>query len=508
MAKLEHRTKVAPAPAETSDTPPAGAPAGTLEPPPVKAPFSSIPEPPPPYVSDAPTVESAVADLPAVRTRAVRADRGQRERSGSERSSGGDRGDRGGQPSSFGNGGASNQPSAPVQYAQGVLEILNEGWGFLRHGNFDQNGQDIYVAQAQIKRFNLRTGDTVYGQVRPPKDSEKYFGLLRVDKVNGVDPEVARHRANFDELVPIYPDERLVLEIDPKNIPPLLATPRENPDPLGLTARFIDLIAPVGKGQRAIIVAPPKAGKTTILKTVALSIAVNHPDVHLIAVLIDERPEEVTDIRRFVERAYAARDLEGKPVGEVISSTFDEQPENHMRVADMVLEKAKRLVESGKDVVVLLDSLTRLSRASNLTVTPSGRTLQGGLDPAAIYRPKRFFGAARNIENGGSLTIIASALVETGSRMDDIIFEEFKGTGNMELKLDRSLAERRIYPAIDIKSSGTRKDELLYDPDSLKAVWLLHRALSGLQTSEATDFLIERLSKTRTNKEFLTIAAK
>jgi transcription termination factor Rho len=388
------------------------------------------------------------------------------------------------------------------------LEILSEGWGFLRHGNFDQSGQDIYIAQAQIKRFNLRTGDTVFGQVRPPKEQEKYFGLLRVDKVNGVDPESTRTRPNFDELVPIYPDERLILEVDPKDIPHPLANNRENPDPQGLTARVIDLIAPVGKGQRAIIVAPPKAGKTTILKTIALSIAVNLPDIHLIGLLIDERPEEVTDIRRFVEKAYAGRDADGKPVGEVISSTFDEQPDNHMRVADMVLERAKRLVESGKDVVVLLDSLTRLSRASNLTVTPSGRTLQGGLDPAAIYRPKRFFGAARNIENGGSLTIIASALVETGSRMDDIIFEEFKGTGNMELKLDRSLAERRIYPAIDIKASGTRKDELLYDAESLKSVWLLHRALAGLQTSEATDFLIERLGKTKNNKEFLHMAGK
>jgi transcription termination factor Rho len=391
-----------------------------------------------------------------------------------------------------------DQATEVPQHAQGVLEILSEGWGFLRHGNFDQNGQDIYVAQAQIKRFNLRTGDTVFGQVRPPKDSEKYFGLLRVDKVNGIDPEIARHRLNFDELVPIYPDERLMMEVDPKEIPPVLATSRENPDPHGLTARFIDLIAPIGKGQRAVIVAPPKAGKTTVLKTIALSIAL----------LIDERPEEVTDIRRFVEHAYAGRAELGKPVGEVVYSTFDEQPENHMRVADIVLEKAKRLVETGKDVMVLLDSLTRLSRASNLTVTPSGRTLQGGLDPAAIYRPKRFFGAARNIENGGSLTIVASALVETGSRMDDIIFEEFKGTGNMELKLDRGLSERRLFPAMDIKASSTRKDELLYDPDSLKAIWLLHRALAGLQTTEATEFLIERLSKTKSNKEFLQLASK
>jgi transcription termination factor Rho len=468
------------------------------------------------------SVDAAVADLPAVRSRPVRANRGERTEQGNDRQRT-DRRDRESngrtnyrdrndkermprppqQPSE--NGAASSQQA---QFASGILEILPDGWGFLRHGNFDQSGQDIYVSQTQIKRFNLRTGDTVFGQVRPPKDQEKYYGLLRVDKVNGVDPEVARNRPNFDELVPIYPDERLILEVDPNKIPPPLGTARENPDPQGLTARVIDLIAPIGKGQRSIIVAPPKAGKTTILKTVALSIAVNHPDVHLIALLVDERPEEVTDIRRFVERGYAGRETEGLPVGEVISSTFDEQPENHMRVSDMVLERAKRLVESGKDVVVVLDNLTRLCRASNLTVTPSGRTLQGGLDPAAIYRPKRFFGAARNIENGGSLTIIASALVETGSRMDDIIFEEFKGTGNMELKLDRGLAERRIFPAIDIKQSGTRKDELLYDPESLKAVWLLHRALAGLQTTEATDFLIERLGKTKTNKEFLTMAGK
>jgi transcription termination factor Rho len=466
---------------------------------PVERPISS-PNPPPP--------------LRAHRARAEHAERVERsERSDRpERTSRGDRNDRSERvPSGNISNGHHDRASIATeipQHASGVLEILPEGWGFLRHGNFDQNGQDIYVAQAQIKRFNLRTGDTVFGQVRPPKDSEKYFGLLRVDKVNGIDPEVARHRLNFDELVPIYPDEKLQMEVDPKDIPVILNTPRENPDPHGLTARFIDLIAPIGKGQRAVIVAPPKAGKTTVLKTIALSIAVNHPDVHLIALLIDERPEEVTDIRRFVEHAYAGRADNGKPVGDVVYSTFDEQPENHMRVADIVLEKAKRLVETGKDVVVLLDSLTRLSRASNLTVTPSGRTLQGGLDPAAIYRPKRFFGAARNIENGGSLTIVASALVETGSRMDDIIFEEFKGTGNMELKLDRGLSERRLFPAMDIKASSTRKDELLYDPDSLKAVWLLHRALAGLQTAEATEFLIERLGKTKSNKEFLQLAGK
>ena len=362
---------------------------------------------------------------------------------------------------------------------QGVLEILPDGWGFLRHNNYDPNSQDIYVAQAQIKRFGLKTGDTVSGQVRPPKDAEKYFGLLRVESVNGVPPEQARNRANYDELIPIYPEERLILETDAK----------------GLTARVIDLIAPIGKGQRAIVVAPPKAGKTTILKTIANSITTNHPDVVLMVLLIDERPEEVTDIRRSVN-------------GEVVSSTFDELPENHMRVADMVLEKSKRLVESGKDVVILLDSLTRLSRASNLTVTPSGRTLQGGLDPAAIYRPKRFFGTARNIENGGSLTIIATALVETGSRMDDIIFEEFKGTGNSELKLDREIANRRIFPAINVKESSTRKEELLYDDDSLKAVYQLHRVLAGLGTVEATELLIDRLNNSKSNKEFLKTVSK
>jgi len=361
----------------------------------------------------------------------------------------------------------------------GVLEILPEGWGFLRQNNFDPGSQDIYVAQAQIKRFNLKTGDTVTGQVRPPKDTEKYYGLLRVESVNSASPDQARSRANFDDLVPIYPEERFILETDAKN----------------LTARVIDLIAPIGKGQRAIVVAPPKAGKTTVLKSIANSITTNHPEVHLVVLLIDERPEEVTDIRRSVN-------------GEVVSSTFDELPENHMRVADMVLEKAKRLVEAGKDVVVLLDSLTRLSRASNLTVTPSGRTLQGGLDPAAIYRPKRFFGAARNIEHGGSLTIIATALVETGSRMDDIIFEEFKGTGNSELKLDREIANRRIFPAINVKESSTRKEELLYDEDSLKAVYQLHRVLAGLGTVEATELLIDRLNNSKSNKEFLKVISK
>jgi transcription termination factor Rho len=362
---------------------------------------------------------------------------------------------------------------------QGVLEITNEGFGFLRNNGFANNSGDVYVAQTQIKRFALKTGDTVSGPLRPPKDAEKYYSLLRVEKVNGVDPDTARNRPQFDELTPIYPNERLILETDPKN----------------LAARFIDLVAPIGKGQRGLIVAPPKAGKTILLKMIANSITMNHPECVLLVLLIDERPEEVTDIRRSVQ-------------GEVVASTFDELPENHMRVADMVLEKAKRLVEMGRDVVVLLDSITRLSRASNLTVNPSGRTLQGGLDPAAIYRPKRFLGAARNIEHGGSLTIVATALVETGSRMDDIIFEEFKGTGNMEVKLDRSLAEQRIYPSIDIKASGTRHDELLYPEDDLKKIWALHRVLAGLGTKESTELLINRLDATKSNKDFLGMVNK
>ena len=321
--------------------------------------------------------------------------------------------------------------------AKGILEILPDGWGFLRRSNFSPHSEDIYIAQAQIKRFVLKTGDEVTGQVRPPKESEKYYGLLRVEAVNGVDPEVARNRVNFDDLTPIYPNERLILE-----------TTRNE-----MTGRIMDILSPIGKGQRGMIVAQPKAGKTTILKAIANSIVQNHPECVLIVLLIDERPEEVTDIRRSVK-------------GEVISSTFDETPENHMRVADIVLEQAKRLAESKRDVVVLMDSLTRYTRASNLTVNPSGRTLAGGLDPAALYRPKRFFGAARNIEEGGSLTMLATALVETGSRMDDLIFEEYKGTGNMEVELDRNLADKRIFPAIALKSS-TRHDELLYDEEML-----------------------------------------
>jgi transcription termination factor Rho len=369
--------------------------------------------------------------------------------------------------------------SSGLIYGQGVLEILPDGWGFLRHDNFAPAPDDIYVSQSQIKRFGLRTGDWVSGQVRPPKENEKYYGLLRVEAVNMLDPDQARQRKEYGDLTTVYPSERLVQEIAGENI----------------GSRFIDLIAPIGKGQRGLIVAPPKAGKTTLLKQIAASVTTNHPEVFLIVLLVDERPEEVTDMRRSVK-------------GQVVSSTFDELPENHIRVGDMVLEEAKRLVESGRDVLILLDSLTRLSRASNLTVSPSGRTLTGGLDPAALYRPKRFFGAARNIEEGGSLTIIATALVDTGSRMDDMIFEEFKGTGNWELHLSRELQERRVFPAIDIKRSGTRHDELLYDDATLKQIWKLHRALAALDTVQATELLIDRLRNTKSNEEFLRIVDK
>ena len=371
-----------------------------------------------------------------------------------------------------------SQSDRNIITAKGVLEILPDGWGFLRRHNFALNAEDIYVSQTQIKRFGLKTGDEVTGNVRPPKDSEKYYGLLRVEAVNGLDPEVARNRVNFDDLTPIYPNEQLILE-----------TTRNE-----MTGRIMDLLAPIGKGQRGTIVAQPKAGKTTVMKTIANAIATNHPDCVLIVLLIDERPEEVTDIRRSVN-------------GIVVSSTFDETPENHMRVADMVLEQAKRLAESKRDVVVLMDSLTRYTRASNLTVNPSGRTLAGGLDPAALYRPKRFFGAARNIEEGGSLTILATTLVDTNSRMDDLIFEEFKGTGNMEVELDRSLAEKRLFPAIAIRS-GTRHDELLYDEDTYKQIVKLRRLLHGLEPAEALELLKDRLHHTKSNKEFLMMVDK
>ncbi len=360
-------------------------------------------------------------------------------------------------------------------FGGGMLEIIQDGIGFLRASNLRPSTEDVYVSQSQIRRFALRTGDMVIGQVRPPKDNEKYYGLLRVEAVNGLDPETTSARPRFEDLTPIFPNERMRLETRPE----VLAT------------RLMDLLAPLGRGQRGLIVSPPKAGKTTILKQIANGIAANCPDVHLMVVLIGERPEEVTDMDRSVE-------------AEVFSSTFDDPVTDHVRVAEMALERGKRLVEQGRDVVILLDSITRLSRAYNLTVPPSGRTLSGGIDPAALYPPKRFFGAARNIEGGGSLTIIATCLVDTGSRMDDVIYEEFKGTGNMELVLSRRLAERRIYPAIDIERSSTRREDLLLDPDTLSRVWLVRRMIDimggGIETAEA---VILRMQKTKDNAEFL-----
>jgi len=357
--------------------------------------------------------------------------------------------------------------------AEGVLEVLPDGYGFLRIENYLPSDEDIYISPSQIRRFRMRTGDMISGKIRPPKEGEKYRAILQVTAINGLEPEHAIKRLHFESLTPIFPQPRLTLEHDPQD----------------LSTRTIDIISPIGKGQRALIVSPPKAGKTLMLKKIANSLTTNHPDIQLIVLLIDERPEEVTDIRRSVE-------------GEVVSSTFDEPPENHLRVADMVLERAQRLVESRRDVVILLDSITRLARANNLVVPPTGRTLSGGLDPSALHKPKKFFGAARNIEEGGSLTIIATALVETGSRMDDVIYEEFKGTGNMEIHLDRKLAERRIYPAIDIKKSGTRREDLLLSKEELEAVWVLRKALAPLDTVEAASTLINLLKKTKTNREF------
>jgi transcription termination factor Rho len=365
----------------------------------------------------------------------------------------------------------------------GILEIMNEGVGFLR-SDYRIGADDVYVSQAQLRRYDLRNGDLVIGHVRPPRESERHYGLIKVETINGVAPEEARRRANFEDLTPIFPDKRFDLETD-RSI---------------LSTRLINLIAPIGRGQRGMIVSPPKAGKTTILKQVANSISENYPDVHLIIALIGERPEEVTDMDRSVD-------------GEVVASTFDEPVTAHVRTAEITLERAKRLVETGRDVVILMDSLTRLARAYNLVVTPSGRTLSGGMDPSALYPPKRFFGAARNIEEGGSLTIIATALVDTGSRLDDVVYEEFKGTGNMELHLSRRLQERRIFPAIDIERSSTRREELLLGPDILQRVWLMRRMYlqmtgtppqgAGMDPAVATEAILQRMVRTKSNQEML-----
>ena len=370
------------------------------------------------------------------------------------------------------------------QLASGVLETMPDGYGFLRHIGRDLAQSDVYVSQSQVRRFNLRTGDLVLGQVRAPKESERYFGLIRVEAVNGQDPDVTRRRKSFDKVTPIFPEVQIKLETESKE----------------LAARMIDLLSPIGRGQRGLIVSPPKAGKTTLLKQIAAGITANYTDLHLMVALIGERPEEVTDVKRSVK-------------GEVFSSTFDEPVEDHCRVAELCLERAKRLVEDGRDVVILLDSITRLTRAYNLAVPSSGRTLSGGMDPVALYPPKRFFGAARNVEEGGSLTILAACLVDTGSRMDDVVYEEFKGTGNMELHLDRKLAERRTFPSIDMQRSGTRREELLLDELTLRQVFLLRRmstmiATDAMNPFEATERLIERLTRTKSNEEFLATLTK
>jgi transcription termination factor Rho len=357
----------------------------------------------------------------------------------------------------------------------GILDVLPDGFGFLRTGGYSQSKGDVYVSTSQIKRFNMRRGDYIVGQIRPAREGEKYPAMVRIETVNGQEPQKGRWRPNFDDLTPLYPMERLRLEWKPNDIAP----------------RVIDLVAPIGKGQRGMVVSPPKAGKTTILKQIAQSIAANYPETKLFVVLADERPEEVTDWQRSVEEA------------EVVASTFDQPADNHIAVAELVLERVKRLVEEGEDVVVLLDGITRLSRAYNLAAPASGRILSGGVDSAALYPPKKFFGAARNIENGGSLTILATALVETGSRMDEVIFEEFKGTGNMELRLDRKMANRRIYPAINIEDSSTRKEELLMEPAEAQRVWQVRSILNALDTSQKIELLIQKLKETRTNSEFL-----
>lgn len=361
---------------------------------------------------------------------------------------------------------------------EGILEIIpSEGFGFLRPINYSPSSEDIYISASQIRRFDLRNGDKVTGQVRPPKENERYFGLLRVEAVNGENPDTARERVHFPALTPLYPNRQMVME-----------TSREN-----FSTRLIDLVSPVGFGQRGLIVAPPKAGKTTLLKEIANSISINYPDVELIVLLVDERPEEVTDIERSVK-------------GDVVSSTFDEVPENHVKVSELVLERAMRLVEHKRDVVILMDSLTRLARAYNLVIPPSGRTLSGGIDPAAFHKPKKFFGAARNIEEGGSLTILATALVDTGSRMDDVIYEEFKGTGNMELHLDRRLAERRVFPAIDIRRSGTRKEELLIGKEQLDKLWAMRKTMD--ESQEYVERFYKRLKSTKSNQEFFDLFDK
>jgi len=359
--------------------------------------------------------------------------------------------------------------------ASGMLEIMPDGFGFLRRKQYHFSEDDIYISASQIRRFNMRTGDIIAGRIRPPKDNERYYALLQVEEINGEDPEKLSRRPPFSSLVPIHPDEQIKMETQ-SHI---------------MSTRIIDLLIPIGKGQRGLIVSPPKAGKTMLLKQLANSIKTNHPEIKLIILLIDERPEEVTDMERSVD-------------ADVVSSTFDQKPENHIRLAELVLERSQRLVEQGEDVAVLIDSITRLTRAYNLVIPPSGRTLSGGIDPSAFYKPKRFFGAARNIDQGGSLTVLATAIVETGSRMDDVVYEEFKGTGNMELHLDRRISDRRIFPAIDISRSGTRREELLLDEHKIELMWALRRAMGSSTSIEFLEKLMDRIRKTKSNEEFLS----
>jgi len=479
---------------DAAPSPPAAEPPAADKPAKIQAPGAEAPPPPAPFTPDsAPGAEAAAPSAPAAegdrpqiqpsdRPQSQPGDRQQNQQGGQQRQQQGggkgknrrgrDRGDRDKQRQEP----HDDRPAIPCA---GILDVLPDGFGFLRTNGFTQGDRDVYVSLSQIRRFGLRRGDEIQGQVREPKDNEKYNALLKIDGVNNVDPEIARQRPLFEQLTPLFPEERLRLETEDHDT----------------AARIMDLLCPIGKGQRGLIVSPPKAGKTTILKKLAHSIAENAPDVDLFVLLVDERPEEVTDMQRSVK-------------GTVVASTFDQPSENHVQVTELVLDRVKRLVEMGRDVVVLLDSITRMARAFNLNTPASGRILSGGVDSTALYPPKKFFGAARNIEEGGSLTILATALVDTGSRMDEVIFEEFKGTGNMEIRLDRRLADKRIFPAIDIEMTGTRKEELLMEPAEAAAVWKLRGVLHSLDPSAAIELLIKKTRETKNNAEFLSALMK
>ncbi len=456
-------------PAPAAEAPSGGAPAETAAP--AGTPAESPAEPP----AERPAGEGD-RQQQGGQQQGDRQQQGQQQRQGKKGRRGRDKQRQGG---GGGGGGEQQRDDRPTIPCTGILDVLPDGFGFLRTSGFTQGDRDVYVSLSQIRRFGLRRGDEVAGQVREPKDNEKYNALLKIDGINGLDPDAARQRPVFEQLTPLFPEERLRLETDEHDT----------------AARIMDLLCPIGKGQRGLIVSPPKAGKTTILKKLANSIATNYPEVDLFVLLVDERPEEVTDMQRSV-------------IGTVVASTFDQPSENHVQVTELVLDRVKRLVEMGRDVVVLLDSITRMARAFNLNTPASGRILSGGVDSTALYPPKKFFGAARNIEEGGSLTILATALVETGSRMDEVIFEEFKGTGNMEIRLDRKLAEKRIFPAIDIETTGTRKEELLMEPAEAAAVWKLRSVLHSLDPAAAIELLIKKTRETKNNAEFLSALIK